>query len=365
MNEPKQRRLYGTGSLEKRKSQRFPNGIYWIRFYDAQGRHRAENTRTASETKALRILAKRIGEREAGTLPTVRANRTLVEDVASKFFKDRRIKLLAKVPENLPPDTARWRKANAESLAEHAETRWNKHVAPAFGHRKAALITTDDLNEYIMARQKEDAANATINRELALLRRVLRFGMDQRPRLVTDVPKFPPRLPESPRSGFVEGKQFDKLLDEIKEPELRAMVLTAYKLGFRKSELTNLLVMQVNDGWISLFHGTTKNSRPRRVPMPDDVRAAVKSCCDGKQPTDRVFAWKGGTFRTLWERATKAAGVPDLTFHDLRRSAVRNMRRKGLTAAVGMSITGHLTRTVFDQYDVTGDRDLLDAVKIL
>lgn len=365
MTDPKKKRLYGTGSLDLRKTRRYPNGLFWLRFYDGQGRHRAENSHTDNEGKALKLLAKRIGEREAGTLPTVRANRILVEDVAEKFFKDRRIRLLAKVPETLPPSTRDWRKANAESLAEHSERRWNKHLASAFGHRKAALITADDLNDYVLARQKEKAKNGTINRELALLRRVLRFGMDQRPRLVADMPKFPPRLPEAPREGFVEDGTFDKLLAAIEVPGLRAMVLTAYKLGFRKSELQHLLVIQVADGWISLFAGTTKNAKPRRVPMPGDVRAAVEACCAGKQPDAHVFTWPSGKpildFRASWAKACEAAGVPDLSFHDLRRSAVRVMRRKGLAATVGMRITGHLTRTVFDQYDVAGERDLMDA----
>jgi hypothetical protein len=54
------------------------------------------------------------------------------------------------------------------------------------------------------------------------------------------------------------------------------MVLTAYWLGFRKSELQNILVMQLNAGWLRLFAGATKNGKARAVALPDDVGAVLE-----------------------------------------------------------------------------------------
>jgi integrase len=223
------------------------------------------------------------------------------------------------------------------------------------------------LNEYVIARHDSGAKNATINREMAFLRRAFKMGYEARPRLVADVPAFPAKLPESARSGFIEDTAFKKLLAALEEPGLLAMVLTAYRLGFRMSELKNLLVLQVAGGWIVLFAGATKNSRARKVPMPSEVREAVEACCTGKQPEAHVFTWPNGKpildFRASWVKACKAAGVPGLRFHDLRRSATRNIIRKGVAATVAMRITGHLTRAVFDAYDVTADQHLLSAAE--
>ena len=311
------------------------------------------------------MLSKRIGEVQSGTLPSQKAAKALVEDLAQTLLKAYRVAMLRKIPEGLPAPTRVWREQSAAKLIGDAERRWSVNLKKAFGNRKATLVTKEDLNDYILARHDAGAKNATINREMAFLRRAFKMGYDARPRLVADIPAFPAKLPETARTGFIEDTAFNKLLAALKEPGLRAMVLTAYRLGFRMSELKNLLVLQVVAGWIVLFAGATKNSRSRKVPMPQDVREAVEACCIGKKPDDHVFTWPTGKqimdFRATWAKACKQAGVAGLHFHDLRRSATRNILRKGVAATVAMKITGHLTRAVFDAYDVTADQDLLEA----
>jgi len=205
---------------------------------------------------------------------------------------------------------------------------------------------------------------STINRELQLLRRTFRLGLDSRPRLVPEVPVFPERLAESPRTGFIEDSTFRKLLAAIKEPGLRGIVLVAFRLGFRKSELQNLLCLQLADGWLRLFAGATKNGKARSVKLPDDVHEALTACAKGKAPEAYLFTWPDGSpikdFRSAWAKATAAAGVPDLLFHDLRR-----MRRKGVPTSTAMLITGHLTRMVFDNYDAANPQDVAEAAEVL
>lgn len=163
---------------------------------------------------------------------------------------------------------------------------------------------------------------------------------------------------------------FQKLLAAVDEQGLRGIILTAFRLGFRKSELQNLLCLQLADGWLRLFAGATKNGKARAVKLPDDVNEALTASAKGKAPDAYLFTWKDGSqirdFRGAWTKATKAAGVPKLMFHDLRRSAVRRMKRKlGIPTATAMLITGHLTAKIFEDYDKSNPEDVAEAAKIL
>lgn len=143
----------------------------------------------------------------------------------------------------------------------------------------------------------------------------------------------------------------------------------AYSFGFRKSELLEMRCNQVDlaGQTIRLWRGTTKSGEPRLVRMTREVLMLLTACLLGKASEDFVFSRNGGMpildFRGRWDVLCEASGLDGLLFHDLRRSAVRNMIRSGISEAVAMRISGHKTRSVFDRYNVTSEADLTDAAR--
>jgi site-specific recombinase XerD len=63
---------------------------------------------------------------------------------------------------------------NGKKSLEDADARWKRHLKPFFGSMRAVDVTSEQLARYVDKRQREMAANATINRELAALKRMFR-----------------------------------------------------------------------------------------------------------------------------------------------------------------------------------------------
>jgi integrase len=116
---------------------------------------------------------------------------------------------------------------------------------------------------------------------------------------------------------------------------------------------------------IRIQQGQAKSKRPRTLPIYGDMvdwlewqaRRRVDGC-------DLVFHYDGrsiGSHLKGWEGACTAAGLIGLHFHDLRRSAVRNMERAGIPRHVAMQISGHRTESVYRRYDIVVDADLKAA----
>lgn len=78
-----------------------------------------------------------------------------------------------------------------------------------------------------------------------------------------------------------------------------------------------------------------------------------------------VFHRDGEPIRTMlkaWRSACERAGHGEAWFHDLRRTAVRNLERAGVSRSVAMKLTGHKTEAVYRRYAITDSKALEEGV---
>lgn len=331
-------RMKPRGIFERPKD----SGVWWICFYDADSRRHRE--KVGRKSMAIARYQQRKTEVREGRFFPLRSGVT-VETLKADLFADYRL--------------------NRQNL-EPIETSW-KRLEKSFGRIRAEAVTTELISRYIQSRNAEGYANGSINRDMACLKRMFNLAAKTTPPKVRKLPVFPTRLREAaPRSGFVVDSQYRTLMAQPSEHWLAAFTAVAYKFGMRKEELLSLRVFQVDleARMIRLAGGTTKNDESRTAPMTSAIHKFLKECIRGKTAGDYVFTRSGKRvidFRGTWRALTEAAGLPGLLVHDLRRSAVRNMIRRGIPEKVAMAISGHKTREVFDRYNIVSETDILEA----
>jgi integrase len=115
------------------------------------------------------------------------------------------------------------------------------------------------VTAYVAVRQAEEVANGTINRELAVLLRMLRLAYEQG-KLVR-LPVVRKLREAAPRDGFFERDQYLAVRRRLR-PDLQVAVAIAYTYGWRmRSEVLRLERRQLDleAGTLRLDPGTTKN----------------------------------------------------------------------------------------------------------
>lgn len=327
--------------------------IWQIRYYRNGLRHE-ESAKTTKKGEAERLLRLREGDIAKGLPVSAAHARYTFDQAADALLTDYQV--------------------NGKRSHGDVQRRLTLHLTPWFGGRRLSSITTTDVQAYTARRLEQEATNGTINRELAALKRA--FVLALRAGHVLHRPHIPMLAERNVRTGFFEREAFEAV--RAKLPAILQDVITfAYYTGWRvPSEILTLEWRQVDRTAkvIRLEPGQTKNGHGREFPY--GAVAEVVALIDARWTARDALATAGtlcplvfhrkgkriSSFRRAWIAACEAVGLPGRIPHDFRRTAVRNLVRAGVSENVAMKITGHLTRSVFDRYDIVSSGDIREAV---
>lgn len=319
---------------------------YWIKYY-RNGKPYTESAHSDKKEVAKKLLITREGEIAQGRLPGICFEKVMFSELLDDYLTDFRI-------------NERKSLSRAEGVVGH--------LKKEFGHMRAVDIDTPAIKRYVAKRQAQGRMNGTINRELAAIKRTFNLAVRCTPPRVPHVPYIPMLKERNIRKGFIEQEAYQTLREAL--PEYLKPVLTfAYFSGWRRSEILGLTWRQVNlgDGIVRLEPGDSKNDEGRSLYLEPELQEVLVGLYRKRRlRCPYVFQLDGspvGDFRKAWATACMKIGIPGLLFHDLRRSAVRNMVRAGIPERVAMTISGHKTRNIFDRYNITSQDDLREAAQ--
>jgi site-specific recombinase XerD len=208
----------GTGCIYQR------GAVWWLK-YSRYGKSYRESRHTTEKGKAEKKLKIRLSEITSGTFIGPQAERVRAQKVAEDFLREYRI--------------------NGRKSLDDVQTRWNLHLKPFFGVLRAVDVSSELIARYVDSRQQQEAKNATINRELAALKRMYHLGMKATPAKVLRLPAFPHLQENNIRKGFLEDGQYREIVAHHPELWFRSIVECGRTYGWRISELLNLQVAQV------------------------------------------------------------------------------------------------------------------------
>jgi integrase len=359
--------MAGAGTIRRR------GRIWWIR-YCVGGKRHEQSSHSTKRQDAVDLLRTQGGLIARGVRVTPKIGRLTFEDAAADLITD-------------------YETEDHRSI-KVARRRITKHLTPYFRFARMADITTADVQAYRAHRQKQgilnkkgerigDVSNAELNRELALLKRMFSLAIESEK--LIHRPSIKMSAEPSARAGFFEPEQFWSVVGHL-PAEIQPIIEFAYITGWRiNSEVLPLEWGRVNFDRGEVRLDKSKNGEPRVITMGDDLRALLE-----RQHAEHELLKKAGhiipwvfwrmvaeerrgkklprritTFAGAWKLACRAAGCPGKIPHDLRRTAVRNMVRRGIPERVAMKLTGHKTRSVFERYNIVSTGDLQSAAKLL
>jgi integrase len=238
-------------------------------------------------------------------------------------------------------------------------------LRPHFGKMKANAVTSSVIDRYVSSRRTEKPrpANASINRDLAYVRRALKLGAMQDPPLVLRVPHFEMLPEDNVREGTLTHDKYRAIRDALPGYARIALVI-AYHTGARKGELRQIRKERIDlkAKRIDLPGRTTKNRKARFLPIYGDMQAEIEMAIAAGSPECPYLIQNEGRpvydWEKAWATACTFAGASATLFHDLRRTALTNMIEAGLSEKEAMEISGHKTRAVFDRYHIVSERRL-------
>lgn len=349
-------RTRGSGSVYRRTKRGVESPNWYISFYDRNMRQICECTKQPSKMVAESRLRERLAEVAKG-VPVEQSRKLRYEDIRDSLlteYKNNKVGLA----------TRRKKIYGMDYLDEFFANILVVNINTPLLREFVAKMQSAELQKTVYQKLKstdqrtiKGASNATINRVLALLRRMVNIAREDGH--IQACPKFPMMHEDNVRTGFVEAEDFKTLLTHV-PVYLRPLILFLFTTGCRvgaAKEITWGMVSRDARSFM-LPAGIVKNKTPINLPLTQELTDILLK--QFRKTGSPVF--DSTNLRKEWDNATTAFGRPDLLIHDLRRSGVRNLIMAGVPEVVAMSISGHKTADVFRRYAIVSPTQAQDAM---
>jgi integrase len=324
-----------------------------------------------NETKAQALIDKFKKDLEKGGSDYVGAEKMTFADLAKEYKESKLV----------PAVMRRGRKVSGLKGLQSAQCHL-KALIDHFGRRKIRTITHGSIEKFKVERLNcptihgTERQISTVNRELELLRAILRFARQNNWLTESPFEKGEPLIDkdgEHKRERTLSPDEEMRLLAACtgRRAHLRALVIAALDTTCRRGELFKLKWCDVNfaSRTINILVQNTKTEKRRVVPISLRLHEELTRLWE-ESPKDlngSVFGYDkpNSTCKTAFAAALKQAGIKDFRFHDIRHTATTRLVHAKVPDRVVKKISGHQQDKTFDRYVNLSTEMIVDAADAL
>lgn len=274
------------------------------------------------------------------------------------------------------------RKGDLETLSGLAQATWSKfwresdhathyqhnvdRMVRDIGDLKVSDIDDETVEEYVTLMEDRGLANGTINRRLACLSKVLRYG--ERKGVLEKLPTIDRKRELGGRIRWLTDDEEKSILGTFKTWGLLDHVDTVVVLidtGLRPSELWRIEARDANFKTGTLTAWKTKNGKPRSVVMTSRVKAIFKRRCEGGA---KPFPFGNVWLRHPWDRMREHLGFsedPHFVPYICRHTCASRLAQAGVSLQVIMEWLGHSSMAMTLRYAHLSPKSLDVAAQAL
>lgn len=221
-----------------------------------------------------------------------------------------------------------------------------KFLLPFFGETPVLRLTKPMTEEFRTRRKRERTGtaikDATINRDLSVLRHILYWAVDEQLLEVNPIARLKMARERRTKRQILSLAEEQRLLPAA-SPHLRAMIMAALDTGMRRGEITGQRWEDVDLERKLLYvtRSKTPEGEAREIPL---TARLFEQLSGASKDQDIVFGYRGEQVRilkTAWKTALKNSGVRHIRFHDLRHTFNTRLMEAGVLQEIRMALMGH------------------------
>jgi integrase len=336
------------GALYKRAGSR-----NWMMAVTVAGRQHCKSAHTSNKRLADQLLSRWETEVFEGRFQLIKTNSPTFEKWAEQFLLT---------------------KPNLKTRSRYASSVNN--MRPRFGKLRLPQITSDRIEDFKEERLAAGVGPATVNRDLAVLRRLLRLA--ERRRFIARTPFSDVEFLEERsirRKPHIATYDEEERILAVANPHIRALAVLILETGLRSNrEALALEWEDIDFGSDTIRVRESKTAAGiRNVPLSGRCKAELLAWRHRVGPEFSSYVFPNmrkpdrhlTQIRKSWANALKSAGIPYFWLYNLRHTFASRLSAAGVSDLFVAQMIGHSSSSIVQTYAKAIDEHRRDAIRKL